>query len=185
MVNRHVVQCLTRGIGAGMCTSALPIVPVVVRNPVTGVELRTCALLDSGSTSSFCSSDVADILTLESQQETLTLTTVETENAIVYTTKVSLQVCSLNDYVIDLPCVYTRQQLPINVDNKARLQDIQQWQHLHDIDLPEVDSEKVGLLLGQDCPEALMPIDVRVVRLVCHMQSKRLWDGRLMDHCEA
>ena len=149
-------------IGAGLYRSALPIIPVVVRNSSTGVEMRTCALLDSGSTNSFCSVEVAERLMLERQQEMLTLTTIYAEGARVHTTKVDLQLVSLDGYsVIDLPCVYTRKELPINMDNKARLEDIRQWQHLQDIDLLEADNEKVGLLIGQDCPEALMPIEVR------------------------
>jgi hypothetical protein len=93
-------------IGAGVFRSALPIVPVIVRNPFTGAEMQTCALLDSGSTNSFCSADVDDKLMLEGPVETLRLTTIETEDIATITKRVSLQLCSLDGQnVVELPCV--------------------------------------------------------------------------------
>lgn len=40
-------------------------------------------------------------------------------------------------------------------------EDISKWPHLSGLELPQVEKSKVGLLIGQDNPEALMPLEVR------------------------
>jgi len=50
--------------------------------------------------------------------------------------------------------------MPVNVSNKAELDEVKAWSHLIDIHLPEVDSSKVGLLIGQNCPDAIVPLEI-------------------------
>ncbi|KAI0241289.1 hypothetical protein LSAT2_030046, partial [Lamellibrachia satsuma] len=72
------VSCMTTG--AGMCRVALPIAPVnlIVSNSLRYIE--TCALLDSGSTSTFCSERLADKLQLDGETLELMLTTLDKED---------------------------------------------------------------------------------------------------------
>lgn len=40
--------------------------------------------------------------------------------------------------------------------------DLNRWEHLKDIELPRMpEEERVEMLIGQDCPEVLMPLEVR------------------------
>lgn len=113
--------------------NALPVLPVLVRNPHTMAEVKAYALLDSGSTDSFCSSEIATKPDLYGHSGMLTLPTLGAECAVVKTTSVSLEVCNI---VLGLSEVFIRDKLSINLSNRATPQDIQIWPHLQDIDLP-------------------------------------------------
>ena len=78
------------------------------------------------------------------------------------TTVVSLAVMGIDsESTVALPVVYTRRELPIHGSNLAKPEDIKKWAHLRGINLPQVDKGRVSLLIGQDVPEALMPLEVR------------------------
>jgi len=66
--------CLATGAGAGLRVS-LPIVPVQVRVKGSEHSVLTCALLDSGSTNSFCCKELTELLGVKGQKEVFTLTT--------------------------------------------------------------------------------------------------------------
>ena len=159
---------LTRDvIGAGASTRqrcCLPIVPVIVRNPNSRQEIHTYALLDSGSTNSFCSDSVAQQLGLKSSSEaiTLSLTTLTATNAVLMTAIVAVEVCDLQRQItVDLPSVLIKDDLTLNISSKGKTADISRWQHLRDIELPELSCDQVGLLIGQDAPDVLLPVEVR------------------------
>ena len=141
---------------------ALPIVPVVVRSQVGEQYVETYALLDNGSTNTFCSEELLTHLNISNRpKETLSLTTLEKENSSMETTVVSLEVSDLDGKnVISMPRVYARCTLPINM-NVVNQADIDRWVHLQDINFPSVSMQKVTLLIGQDIPEALIPLEVR------------------------
>jgi hypothetical protein len=148
--------------GAGCKRVVLPILPVVVQAPGSDKAIQTFALLDSGSTSSFCSKQLVDSLGLTGRNEMLSLTTLEAKNKITRTEVVSLLVSDLHrENVIEIPQTYVRQKLPLNVENVATLVDIEVWPHLSHVmshylhDIPDI-----GLLIGQDVPEALIPREV-------------------------
>lgn len=72
------VSCNTTG--AGIVTVALPIVPVRVRASNSPRYIDTYALLDSGSTSTFCSERLADELRVDGETQELTLMTLDKED---------------------------------------------------------------------------------------------------------
>ena len=140
----------------------LPIVPVRVRAQGKDAFVHTYALLDTGSTSTFCTDGLVRQLNAPSRKQSLTLTTLEKENSTVETSVVSLIVDSgPGSDVIKLPCVYTRQSINIQETYIAKVDDLKGWQHLNGIDIPIVTQQEVGLLIGQDNPEALIPLEVR------------------------
>lgn len=157
------VTSVTTGVtGAGTSRNALPIVPLIVRNPESMDELQIYALIDSGSTNSFCSSEVMQQLNLHAKRETLNLTTLDSERKVIDTALVSLELCSLDRAVVlEIPEVFVTERVPIKVENKADSGDIKAWPHLADIQLPEVDTSKVSLLIGQNCPDAAVPLEIR------------------------
>ena len=141
----------------------MPVVPVVVQAPGVDSTFETYALLDSGSTSSFCSSRLMDRLQLVGRSEILSLTTLERASSITKADIVSLQVSDLGkNSMIEIPRVYVRERLPVNADNVATLVDLQAWPHLSQLMLhyPQDDVITIDLLIGQDVPEALMPREV-------------------------
>ena len=141
---------------------ALPIVPVVVRAPGNQRCVTTYALLDTGSNSTFCSEELMKELGLSGDKELLCLTTLEKQNSKVETMSISLEVSDVaGEIVLQLPVVYSRPSLPVNLDNLGKPEDLSKWNHLRDVDLPRINAEKVTLLIGQDNPEALVPTDLR------------------------
>ena len=152
-------------IGAGVSTRqrcCLPIVPVIMRNPYTRVECSTYALLDSGFTNSFCSEDIVKKLDLQGATEMLNLTTLTAVNAAWMASVVDVEVSDVeNQVAVELSSVLVKDQLPINAHSKAKTADISQWSHLRDLELPELSTDQVGLLIGQDAPDVLLPVEVR------------------------
>eukprot|EP00057_Strongylocentrotus_purpuratus_P015297 XP_011669771.1 PREDICTED: uncharacterized protein LOC580205 [Strongylocentrotus purpuratus] len=55
----------------------------------------------------------------------------------------------------------TRPSLNISTANMAREEDISKYQHLCGIDLPVTGKNQVTILIGQDVPEALMPLEIK------------------------
>jgi transposase InsO family protein len=149
-------------IGAGSIRSGLPIVPVKVLDPVNKRSVHTYALLDNGSTNSFCTANLAQQLGLrDDHKEMLSLSTLEKANSNEMTRVVSMNVCDINGKnMINMATVYVRMNLPIGIGNKATSVDIDKLPHLRTIQLPEVNAGGVELIIGQDVPEALMPREV-------------------------
>ena len=88
---------------------ALPILPVIVRARGTQRFIHTYALLDTGSTSIFCSNELVTMLKLTGEKDVLNLTTLEKANSQTETLVVSLHVLDIEDKnVVDLQVVYAR-----------------------------------------------------------------------------
>ena len=148
--------------GAGIETSkiVLPVVSVKVQAP-SERTIETYALLDSGSTNTFCTNELIEELGIQGTNEQLVLTTLEKRNSVVDTRCVSLVISDKEDeHCIELPRVYSRQHLPFDEDCIAKPEDTTAWPHLSNLEVPIVDRSRVLLLIGQDVPDALVPIDV-------------------------
>ena len=146
--------------GAGR-NIALPIVPVRVRGSQSSSYVITYALLDTGSTNSFCCEQLLRQLHLTGRATELTLSTLEKDKSVHESKMVSLEISDIDgvDY-IKVPHVYSRSRLPISLDSVPNQDDIREWDHLRDIQLPSINATGVSLLIGQDVPEALIPMDI-------------------------
>ena len=148
----------SHGNGARGRRSLLPIVAVYVRASRYSAPIKTYALLDSGSTHSFCSESLISELRPPTRKEEISLTT-------LHQVKQSLETKSTTLYVSDtsggetvvLQTVYSKENLPIPVECIARKGDLEEYAHLHGLEIPMVDGKEVTLLIGQDVPEALTP----------------------------
>ncbi|XP_071476662.1 uncharacterized protein [Diadema antillarum] len=148
--------------GAGSQKVVLPIVPVSVQAKGGTVTVQTYALLDSGSTSTFCTEDLVMQLGVTGKRQVLAMSTLEKARSQVETMVTSLVVQNPDmSHAVDLPTVYTRKSLNISTANVARAEDIDSYRHLSDLDFPCVHPVNVELLIGQDVPEAVMPLEVR------------------------
>ncbi|XP_046561900.1 uncharacterized protein LOC124270882 [Haliotis rubra] len=147
--------------GAGICRVALPVVPVTVRK--NGEEcLTTYAFLDSGSTNSFCSQELYDQLGLQGAKTSLSLITLTNEDCPLETTCISLEIADLDGRnQLKLPYVYVIPNMPVPERNKVSQTDVDNWPHMQDIHLPQVNESKISILIGQDNPGAIAPLDIR------------------------
>ncbi|XP_038050892.1 uncharacterized protein LOC119724042 [Patiria miniata] len=146
--------------GAGR--TVLPIVPVRVKAAGGSVFIRTHALLDTGSTNTFCTEHLARQLGVEGAKQRLNLTTLDKMGSSIDTTRVSLIVDSgpATDR-IELPNVFTKHKINIQSTHMAKMEEIAGLPYLQGIDLPFAGENEVGLLIGQDIPRALMPLEIR------------------------
>ncbi len=144
---------------------ALPIVSVLVKGLNGKKTIKTCALLDSGSNKSFCAPSLLEELQIEGKQTNLKLATLN-NGADVKALEVSLVVSSAQETKrkehkpFVLSKVYGLQTFPKLMTSIADRDDVKSWPHLKDIPIP-LCKDKVTLLIGQDYPDVLMPLEVR------------------------
>lgn len=147
--------------GVGSIKTALPILPVVIHNPLNGQSVRTLALLDTGSTNTFCTNSLVQELSLQGKEETLVLSTLEKANSRIKAMVVSFQVSGKDgEHTVDIRRAYVTETLPISTDNLGTSVDVSRWRHLAFLELPDVHEGRVELLIGQDAPDALIPREV-------------------------
>ncbi|XP_048577095.1 uncharacterized protein LOC116610276 [Nematostella vectensis] len=138
-----------------------PIVPVHVRAKGHISSVRTYAFLDPGSNTSFCTNKILKQLNIKGEKTTLSLTTLHGKNKPVNCFLVDLEVLDLSGKIcFDLPSVYSRPSLPVFTSAVAKQQDTDKWSHLEGVYVRNIDAE-IGLLIGNDCPVALQPSEVR------------------------
>ena len=141
--------------------TSLAIVPVKVKAKNSSTMIETCAFLDGGSNTTFCSERLMNQLKAAGKRTTLSLTTMTQEDRPVESSIVRLELFDLQEEnFIDLPKVFSTVKLPVSKENMATQQDAEKWSHLRDIEIPEIDAE-VSLLIGSDVPQALGPLEIR------------------------
>jgi hypothetical protein len=62
---------------------------------------------------------------------------------------------------IQLLAIYSKDKIPVSKLHIPTMEDLQKWPHLHDIDLPQIDSD-IGLLIGNNITDVCSPLEVRV-----------------------
>ena len=148
--------------GAGGMRIALPIVQVRVKAADGDTCTDTFALLDSGSTGSFCTKDLMHRLGASGKKQTLSISTLENANSTLDSMVISLQVeGKTTDEKVNLPRVYTKSRINVSPEHLAKREDIRKYQHLSDLNIPTIDDVQVDMLKGQDASQALIPLEVR------------------------
>ena len=73
----------------------------------------------------------------------------------------NLEVKDLDEiYGMELPVLYTREEIPVSQNDIPSQEDVDRWPHLNGVYLPTVNAE-IGLLIASDVPEALDPLEVK------------------------
>ena len=138
---------------------ALPFLLVKVTSPETGISVTTYALLDSGSNVSLCQDKLLRQLRAHGRTERLSLTTLNKERNETTAQVISLKVSSPDgSEELTIPQVFARPHLRLSSSNLVTEADVQRWPHLKDLPLHHAEMDEVMLLIGQDCPEALIPL---------------------------
>ncbi|XP_072171694.1 uncharacterized protein [Diadema setosum] len=157
----RVGEMASNVIGAGS-KIALPMVAVRVRAKGKDTYFDTYALLDSGSTSTFCTTELTRKVEAEGGTQKLSMSTLDKSRSVITCKTVSLEVESLSTgNRLNLPHVYAKEQINVSHSHIADVSDTERFPHLADVDVPKASPRDVMLLIGQDVPEALVPLDVR------------------------
>ncbi|KAJ8027919.1 hypothetical protein HOLleu_30014 [Holothuria leucospilota] len=127
-------------------------------------EVMVYALLDTQSDNTFLTDKLCEFLGVEGSKTVLNLSTLSAKNRLIDSRRVNglyVRGCS-EDTKIPLPVVYTQHCIPANRSHIPTPEMALQWPHLEQIagSLMPVQQCEVGLLIGYNCPRALMPQEV-------------------------
>ena len=158
-------------------TVCLPVVPIVINN-----SYNTCALLDSGSTNTFCSRKLIESLGITGSSITYSLNTVNCTAKPVTTDMVNLCIKgSGGEETMNLRNVYVIDNIPANAPSI----DLCRYEYVKDLPVCSK-GEKVELLIGQDHAEALLPLELKKGRPkeLFAVRTKRGWslNGPVTTH---
>ncbi|XP_014676449.1 PREDICTED: uncharacterized protein LOC106816368 [Priapulus caudatus] len=151
--------------GSAVKMVSLPIVTIYVKGIGQDEYIQTNALLDSGSNRTFCSKELIEQLGVKGKQTTLSLQTLN-EGKDTAANEVSLEAIGTigkrrKRQVIQLPKVYALSDFPALKGSVALSTDVRTFSHLNDICISNSAELDVAIIIGQDVPQALVPLEVR------------------------
>ena len=118
--------------------------PVTGKGRGKGRIIENYALLDNGSTATFCTKQLLEDLEVHGNKCELSLATTENENTKSENMVASLEVMDLEDNVmVEMPTVFSRTKLNISFGGISKQSDFDQWPYLHGINLPKKIESKV------------------------------------------
>ncbi|XP_034088632.1 uncharacterized protein LOC117557059 [Gymnodraco acuticeps] len=127
-------------------------------------EILVYALLDTQSDTSFILEETAKALHTKNETVQLKLSTMASRNTVVSCRKLTgLQVRGIySDRIIPLPVTYSREFIPANRDHIPTPETAKAWPHLEHLadEIAPQQSCDVGLLIGYNCSQALVPREV-------------------------
>ena len=130
----------------------VPLVKITVND-----SIETCALLDTGSTTSFCTQSLVDELCIDGTDVNYTLSTLSNFQQGRKGKLVNLDLISADGVNrVKLTNVYVVDCIPVT----AKRLSFHRYPHLSDLQLDEL-PDRVDVLIGQDHADVLMPLKVR------------------------
>ncbi|XP_037400478.1 uncharacterized protein LOC119265102 [Pygocentrus nattereri] len=127
-------------------------------------EVLVYALLDTQSDTTFILEETAKALNTRSEPVQLRISTLASRNTVVSCQKLTgLQVRGFySDKIIPLPVTYSREFIPANRNHIPTPETAKVWSHLEHIadEIAPQQSCDIGLLIGYNCPQALVPRQV-------------------------
>ena len=144
--------------------TCIGIVPVIIAGN-NGKTYTTHALLDDGADKSMCDERLLKILDIESRPVTFKVTTMTSNEDTMLGNEVDLHVRPVNgDESIRMSKVWSVKRLPVSTRSAAPRCEVEKYDYLADISVPEIDHDDVMLLIGSDTPFAHIPLEVRAGR---------------------
>ena len=147
---------------SSMTSTILPVWVSTKGNPQQ--EKLVYAILDTQSNTTFVNETICEDLHPHSEPVKLRLTTItETESDIMSKRISGLQVRGYtSNIVIDIPFAYTRELIPADTTHIPTRDTAKNWSHLHSIvdKVPPLLDCEIGLLIGYNCAQALIPREV-------------------------
>ena len=129
--------------GAGFSQTGMAILPVKVRRRGSEKAIAMYVFLDNGSTSTYCTEALMRQLDINGAKTKISLTTLEKKDSLVDSFLVhDLEVTDLDEnYIVKLPILYTREEIPVSKDDIPSQEDVDRWPHLDGVYLPTVNAE--------------------------------------------
>lgn len=165
---------------------SLPIVTIYVKGIGQDDYIQRNALLDSGSNRTFCSKDMIKQLGVKGKQTSLSLQTLNKGKETV-AEEVSFEAMSTvgrrrKRQVVQLPKVYALSEFPALLGSVVPSADVNTFSDLNDLCIQNRKELDVPIIIGQDVPRALMPLEVRQSRDVELLWMDSEWTSRHSCH---
>ncbi len=153
------------GAGKQVTNPKMTILPVLVKMAASSEHISTYAFTDNGCGAVFVDTVLQRTMKARTKQAKLVLKTMNLEE--IFDTEVitdPVQVGNLHgNHFIDLPTVFVKDNLPVGLEDVPTQADLDKWEHLQQIKLPELTSNcipKVTIMIGSNVPEATLPLEV-------------------------
>lgn len=143
-------------------TILLQVVPVRVVGD-NGLAVTTYAMLDSGSEITLVDPSRFSSMGLSGRRDSLVFSTVSNHNEPQEGERVDFVVESLIDkqpQQLQLTGVWSGKDLNIPLRHQGIATDKARWPHLQDVPFPEVERQKISLIVGTNVPEVFIPLEV-------------------------
>ena len=141
----------------------LIVLPVRVTGP-NGRSAETYCFLDPGSTADFITDDLAKELGYDDSapRTAITLMTVANESSNVTSRIIKdIQIRGLGSQEsVNVPLAYTLRKIPAAKSDAVTPDDVKKWDHLRQLPLDSLLTDKVGIMLGSNSYRALEPLQV-------------------------
>ncbi|XP_046346812.2 uncharacterized protein LOC124127462 [Haliotis rufescens] len=157
-------SCLSSAMGVGLetdgtCTMVIMPVKVLMKGGLRAIE--TYAFLDPGSSASFCTESLMRQLGASGKPMKLNIDSMGKPRTINTYAVSGMQVCNLTmENHVALPKMFTVEKLPVSKIHIPTSDDIKDWTHLRDVEIPIIDAE-IGIMIGNNIADAYTPIEVR------------------------
>ena len=141
------------------------VVPVKFSHATTKKEVPTLAMLDNCSQGTFLKQRIKGRLDISGRKTDVFIKTLNGERSmeseVVTGLRVSKEIRGEKMQWLSLPPVYTRDELPDDIDEVATCEKAKRWDHLKAIadNLP-ISNMKISLLIGANCARAYEPVEV-------------------------
>ncbi len=139
------------------------IIPMRVRQK-GGKSVTTYVFYDNGSSSSFATKALQDALGVTGRDTLIQLHTMLGENCFTSQVLNGLIVSDIDgENDLELPVVYTRDDIPVDHRQIPRPEVIEHWPGLQNVARemhPYMPQIEIGLLIGSNCPAAMEPLRV-------------------------
>lgn len=146
--------------GAGDMSCAMAIIPVRVKLKNKSQTIETYAFFDSGSSVSFCSEKLMHDLGAVGKRTQISINTMGISQTLNTFSVNGLQVSGLSmEYLVDMPKVFTKEEMPVTNEHIPKQQEIKKWAHLTGINVPDIDSD-ISIMIGNNVPDAYSPFEL-------------------------
>ncbi len=140
------------------------ILPVTVSQKGSYRKCHTYAFYDNGSSGCFLTEELFEDLQAAGNDTYLKLRTMHGTDHVKSIAVENLVVCDQNgDNPVDLPRTYTQTDIPVSSSQIPKPELLERWSHLKPV-ISQLSSNKgklnIGLLIGNNCPTALEPLNV-------------------------
>ena len=120
----------------------LPIISVMAKSQDGRHQVLTYALLDSGSSNTFCSEELANELHLTGRHASIPVSTVDQAKTPVYVKVVNFKLMDVKQEYEVIVSAYAKSNMHISVELVATSDEVKRWPHLRDVQIVSLDNER-------------------------------------------